>query len=74
MSHPDPLQDYDEEEEARSWLLIERQIDEDQREWELMEALWAVHHAGLEEEATTLAYGCGLGAQFLKEIANAKGR
>ena len=65
MSSPDPLRDYGDE---------QQQYDLDKREWELMEALWAVHNAGLEEEATTLAYGCGLGAQFLKEIANAKGR
>ena len=58
MSHPDPLQDYN-----------EQQLDLDAREWELMEALWAVHHAGLEEEATTLAYGCGLGTQWMKEKA-----
>ena len=65
MSHPDATRDYEED---------QQQQDMDAREWELMEALWAVHNVGLEEEATTLAYGCGLGAQFLKEIANAKGR
>ena len=65
MSHPDATRDYGDE---------QQQLDTDAREWELMFALWAVHNAGLEEEATTLAYGCGLGAQFLKEIANAKGR
>ena len=58
MSSPDPLRDYGDE---------QQQYDLDKREWELMEALWAVHHAGLEEEATTLAYGCGLGTQWQQE-------
>ena len=46
----------------------EQKQDEDAREWELMEALWAVHNAGLEAEALTLAYGCGLGTQWTQEV------
>lgn len=44
-----------------------QELDDQARQMELLDALWAVHHSGLEEEAVILAYGCGLGKQWKDE-------
>ena len=46
----------------------QQQMDEESREWEIMEALWAIHHGGFQNEAMLLASACGLGTQWKKEI------
>lgn len=46
----------------------EQFLDDQARQLELLDALWAVHHSGLEEEAVTLAFGCGLGSVWKKEL------
>ena len=46
----------------------QQQMDQEEREWKLLEALQKVHKAGLVDEALLLAWEGGVLTQFKKEL------